>query len=489
MMTAKLWLSELGLRGLRRSEPSKTASTVGILAFETAKTMSLLVSLYNSLSDAEILSLRLDIFQSEGIRYLNSSDEGFLLNLAFSEKIEDLDRVAIAVSRLGKKCRALDLQDFDRIYETLKVGSVDMLKLGFPEKEMDRKIAKIEKLISATSELYSGLAILNEMEPSERKMEQWKSYSGPMPLQAKSKPDQLHQKLALQRKLVLRMRAASLWNQPLDKIVPIMARLVCNVFARICIVFGPYVSDLPHIVSDGNVLFIASPKLQFEDTSRSSPTCYASGPLERSVAKKVIRRSSGQILENPRPVGINIFRSPKPKQEMRGLWLGFGSEEKRRISRKRKPVTQEASKATLGGSGLASLYARVIELAGRLVSCQGSVDEGMREDLYQMLPAAVRMAVNAKLKVLMRRREELRRSEVEDWREALEGIMGWLGPMAHGMLLWETERTYEQQRFDSRPTVLLLQTLYFSDREKAEAAVVELLVGLSCICRYANQSS
>eukprot|EP00268_Persea_americana_P023742 TRINITY_DN23254_c1_g1_i1.p1 TRINITY_DN23254_c1_g1~~TRINITY_DN23254_c1_g1_i1.p1 ORF type:complete len:539 (-),score=55.20 TRINITY_DN23254_c1_g1_i1:250-1752(-) len=489
MVTAKIWLSELGLRGLRRLEPAKRPTTVGILAFETARTMSLLLSLYNSLSDSEVRALRLDVFRSEGVRYLNSTDEGFLLNLACSERIEDLDRVALAVSRLGKKCQAAELQGFDKIYDDLKIGSVDVMKLCFPDKKIAQKIQRIEKLISATAELYSGLEFLNEMEASERKLRQWMSCSGPTQAEAKSNPDQFLRKLALQRKHVRRMRAASLWNQPLEKIVPIMARLICNVFARICIVFGPYVSDLPHVVSDGRVLFIASPQRQLDDTGRSAPSCYTSAPLERSVAKDVIIRSSGPIPQKPKSVGVNIFRNRRPKQqETTGMWLGFGSEEKRRISRKRNPVTKEASKSTLGGSGLSSRYATVISVAERLVRCPDVVDEGTREELYEMLPEAVRVAVKTRLRGL-RRCEGLGPSDADDWREALERMMDWLGPMAHSMLRWQTERSYEQQRFDSRPTVLLLQTLYFSDREKTEAAIVELLIGLSCICRYTNANT
>lgn len=79
--------------------------------------------------------------------------------------------------------------------------------------------------------------------------------------------------------------------------------------------------------------------------------------------------------------------------------------------------------------------------------------------------------------------------QAEGWRDALEAIMGWLAPIAHDTARWQSERTLEKQNFDSKPTVLLIQTLHYSDMEKTEAAIVEVLVGLSCIFRYEKRRS
>ncbi|KAK3017234.1 hypothetical protein RJ639_007152 [Escallonia herrerae] len=72
-------------------------------------------------------------------------------------------------------------------------------------------------------------------------------------------------------------------------------------------------------------------------------------------------------------------------------------------------------------------------------------------------------------------------SLVAGWREALTKMMGWLAPMAHNTLKWQMERTFERKKFDLKPSVLLLQTLYFADKEKTEAAIARmrsLLVGI-----------
>lgn len=77
----------------------------------------------------------------------------------------------------------------------------------------------------------------------------------------------------------------------------------------------------------------------------------------------------------------------------------------------------------------------------------------------------------------------------EGWREAAMGILEWLGPMANDTSTWQSEKSCERKRLYD-PTavvnkkVFALQTLLFSDKEKTEAAIVEVLVGLSCVCRY-----
>lgn len=78
-------------------------------------------------------------------------------------------------------------------------------------------------------------------------------------------------------------------------------------------------------------------------------------------------------------------------------------------------------------------------------------------------------------------------SLAEGWRDALKQIMEWLAPMAHNTINWQLERNLEKTKFDIKPSVLLLQTLHFSDKEKTEAAIADILVGLSCICKCENR--
>lgn len=114
----------------KQQQQQTKKEVVGILAFEAAKAMSKLLSLYKSLSDDEIDKLRAFIQRSEGVRYLNSADEAALLRLAGEERVEELDRLVLVVARLGRRCHNPSLQKFDRVYHDLKQGYVDFPRLA-----------------------------------------------------------------------------------------------------------------------------------------------------------------------------------------------------------------------------------------------------------------------------------------------------------------------------------------------------------------------
>ncbi|KAK4396207.1 hypothetical protein Sango_1457300 [Sesamum angolense] len=314
---------------------NKKAGQVGILAFETAKTMSRLISLYKSLSDEEIIRLTKDVVKSEGVAFLNSRDEEFLLSLACAEKLEDLDRAAAAISRLGKKCSDSNLDRFDLVYMELKLGIVDFGKSDYGSRMTERKVQKMEKLVSATSSLHAALDALAEMEISERKVKEWKK--GRMQL-SNSNFDHFNQKIEN----------------------------------------------------------------------------HEGGPL------------------------------------------------------------------TLGGLGLALRYANVILLAEKYLDSAASIGRYERESLYQMLTENLKALVRTKLSKNMKCKED-DALLADGWRGAMAEIMGWLAPMAHNTVRWQMERNVEKMKFDSKPGVLLLQTLHFSDKEKTEAAVAEVQGDPQCI--------
>jgi hypothetical protein len=95
--------------------------------------------------------------RSKGVTYLNSKDEGFLLNLACSERLEDLNQAAITVSRLGQKCSDFGLNRFDIIYNNLKHGIIDLGKLEFGTKNVHKIIERMEKSIYSTANLHAAL--------------------------------------------------------------------------------------------------------------------------------------------------------------------------------------------------------------------------------------------------------------------------------------------------------------------------------------------
>ncbi|KAJ8505771.1 hypothetical protein OPV22_006657 [Ensete ventricosum] len=372
---------------------------VGILAFEAAATMSRLVSLYRSLDDDEVRRLRTDM-RSQGVTYLTSKDQAFLLRLACAELVDELDRAAAAVARLGHKCSDPLLRGLDRLYADLKAGGIclflrdgraadqERFGVGATVKSVEKRIKRMERYVAATSRLYAEMQSLNELEASERRMQQqWRRHSGPIPVQ---KP------------------GVTPAPPPRSARSPVAA---------------------PQVGRDRNhrVLMLQS--------NPDSPGKYSSGPLERLAAKGVT------FLRNSAPILMAKGALDKPFESL-GKVL-------------------EAAPNTVGGSGLALRYANVIVLAEKLLAIKSIEGHGApeeeeakeeaaavaREELYQMMPS---------------------------------GMRGDCEGQAEG----EERNMERQQRFHARPRALIPQTLHFSDREKTEAAIVEVLVGLSCMCWY-----
>ncbi|PIN07597.1 hypothetical protein CDL12_19833 [Handroanthus impetiginosus] len=412
------WLPE-PYRRRNGAAAKKESSNLGILAFEAAKTMSRLVSLYKSLSDEEICRLKNDVIKSEGISYLNSADEEFLLSLASAERLEDLDRAANVVSRLGKKCDDFGLNRFDIFYMDMKLGIIDLGKLEYGTRVAAKKVREMEKLVETTSCLHAALAGLTELEILETKMKLLKNKNF----------DIFVQKIEHQRNEVRNFREISLWSKSFDKIVDLMARIICVIYARICSVFGP----------------------------------------QKKFSPKLTRPHSGPILTKSKPVLIRFYSRKT-----------FDDEEN---VAKKDEVFHAAGPGTVGGSGLALRYANVILSAEKYLESTAAISYDERESLYQMLPENLKGVVRMKLGKNMKMVED-DESLAEGWRTAVEEMMRWLVPVARDTVKWQMERNFEKMKFDGEGWVLLLQTLHFADKEKTEAAIVEVLVGLSCVLRF-----
>lgn len=129
-------------------------------------------------------------------------------------------------------------------YADLKLGTTDIKKLEYGSPKIEKKIMEMERLVYATANLHASLEGLSELELSERKMKQCKKYSELGTKNQKVNFDQFDQKIASQRKQVRYLRKVSLWNKTFYQSVEILARITCIVYARICMVFGPYIPDL-----------------------------------------------------------------------------------------------------------------------------------------------------------------------------------------------------------------------------------------------------
>ncbi|GLT70208.1 hypothetical protein SLA2020_423030 [Shorea laevis] len=144
---------------------------------------------------------------------------------------------------------------------------------------------------------------------------------------------------------------------------------------------------------------------------------------------------------------------------------------------------------TLGATALALHYANVVIIIEKLTASPHLIGHDARDDLYNMLPASVRAALRARLKPYMKSLASSIYDTVlaGEWTEAMAAILEWLAPLAHNMIRWQSERSFEQQNLVSRTNVLLVQTLYFANQEKTEAAITELLVGLNYVWRFGRE--
>lgn len=144
---------------------------------------------------------------------------------------------------------------------------------------------------------------------------------------------------------------------------------------------------------------------------------------------------------------------------------------------------------TLGASALALHYANLIIFIEKLVASPHLIGNDARDDLYNMLPASIRSSLRTKLKPHAKSLSSSAydTSLANDWNEAMSKTLEWLAPIAHNMIRWQSERSFEHQTLVSRTNVLLVQTLYFANQEKTEEQITELLVGLNYVWRFGRE--
>jgi hypothetical protein len=543
----------------KRSESNK--ETIGILSFEVANVMSKIVHLHKSLSESEISKLKNEILNTEGVKNLVSSDEGYLLELAMVEKLEELNRVASVVSRLGKKCSEPALQGFEHVYSDIVGGVIDVKELGFLVKHMEGMVRKMDRYVNVTMNLYSELEVLNELEQAVKKFQN---------NQHVESRKAFEQKLLWQRQDVRHLKDVSLWNQTFDKVVELLARTVCTIYARISVIFGetalrkdslgsPVMQNECGFVSGNLSVQMNSERLKRNSSKRNGihlgstarmPAVERRGTansktridmrsgelgsfrpedfgfpcgtspgrlfmdclsLSSSVARfddidegyvtnhedqysHVSSSRSGAIASNSMK-REHLFRSGILSHTQSGvLFSGDLRQAKSDVQScstfsPKSRLAFYAPPSTLGGSALALHYANVIIVIEKLLRYPHLVGEEARDDLYQMLPTSLRLSLKTKLKSYVKDLAIYDAPLAHDWKENLDGMLRWLAPLAHNMMRWQSERNFEQHQIVSRTNVLLLQTLYFADREKTEESICDLLVGLNYICRYEQQQN
>ncbi|RVX22333.1 hypothetical protein CK203_000964 [Vitis vinifera] len=531
-MVAEPWIVKMGnqvssnLKNALLLEPSKRKTpkssdnreVIGILSFEVANTMSKTVHLYKSLTDHEISKLKTQILSSEGVKKLVSEDESCLLELALAERLEELNRVAAVVSRMGKKCCEPALQGFEHVYGDIVSGMIDVRELGFLVKDMEGMVRKMERYVNATANLYGEMEVLNELEQATKKFQQ---------NQHEESRRAYEQKLMWQKQDVRHLKEISLWNQTYDKVVELLARTVCTIYARLCVVFGD--SGLRRegvglfgggsgILNDecrrilgqiDNFQVVSEPSKRILGKSNG----YHSGAIERAAVEKkgtVIRPQMGLQRSEFGAVRPDDFSFPCGASPGRLFMecLSLSSSASKmddddvidhtdrgsQVSDCCSSVNgvrreQPSNSGCFTRTQMASHSVEIKANPDKLLRYPHLVGEEARDDLYQMLPTSLRMALRTNLKSYVKNLAIYDAPLAHDWKERLDGILRWLAPLAHNMIRWQSERNFEQQQIVTRTNVLLLQTLYFADREKTESAICELLVGLNYICRYEHQQN
>lgn len=581
-MVAESWFRNFWKNSKKYEGGGHQKVLVGVLAFEVASLMSKLVHVWQSLNDKQVARLRDETMNSVGIKKLISDDDSYIARLICTELVENLGHVAVAVSRLAKKCNDPFLKSFEQAFnDLLKVGA-DPYGWQLSWKKMDKKVKKMERFIVINANLYQEMENLSDLEQTLRR------------LKGNDDADSItlveyEKKLAWKQQEVKHLKHVSLWNRTYDYTVRLLARSLFSIFNKITHVFGvdPVVderakasrdTDSDQIYRSHSVAYAQSSVHPSEtslsrfssepvenllaksgpisstrniqnsysgplksSTSTASPipgrhssAGFYSGPLGRSTTKSgplplfnksgmkwwKSRDRSGNLngkssnSKHARPTSVGTLKgcmivgdgSPVSNVHLdpRGFHSGFLNATKGAgvdgladgystcsylTSYNVKKRLLNPPPETLGAAALALHYANVIIVIEKLVASPHLIGHDAREDLYNMLPSSLRAALRAKLKPFAKSLSSSVYDTVlaGEWNEAMLGILEWLAPLAHNMIRWQSERSFEHQNFVSRTNVLLVQTLYYANQEKTESAITELLVGLNYIWRYGRE--
>lgn len=429
----------------KTSSVIKRSSRVGVLAFEIAGIMPKLTHIWRFLSDQAMARLHNESICLEGVRKIVSNEDAFLLGLACAEMVENLRILAKSVSSLSERCQDSSLRCFETAFDAFANMGHDPYGWILSSKEMEARTKKIERYVTATATLYREMDELTVIQNNLKKSLQYCSNSKKDHQDHVSSQKILHlqQKLLWQQQEVKYVKEKSLWNTSFDSITSLLATSIFTILSRIKLVFGithGYPTSLPHSLSASATVYPS------DQTSNSWDI--VSGPL--------IKSSTHQHNNN---ISHGFFETN---------------------SKMLKP-----SSGTLGAAALALHYANLIIVMEKMIRSPQLVGLDARDDLYSMLPNSIRSSLRGRLKGIgFTASDPVLAGE---WREALGKILGWLSPLAHNMIKWQSERSFEHQNLVPKTNVLLLQTLFFANQEKTEAAITELLVGLNYIWRFERE--
>ncbi|KAK8496602.1 hypothetical protein V6N13_035153 [Hibiscus sabdariffa] len=517
----------------RKSSSESNGKVLGILAFEVASLMSKVVNLWHFLDEGEMLKLRKHITNSAGIRRLVSDDESLLMDHALNEIIENFGNLATSVARLGKKCTDPVYHSFEYLVRDPLSNNTHWFGWEYRLKKMERKVEKMERFVAATLQLTQELEVLAEQERTLKRMRRNVEWN-------QVKLIECRKRVMLQRQQVKNLREMSPWVRTYDYVVRILLRSLLIILERI-----KYVFRTNQMVS----MSISSPCLSPNDSFSAPIPCsvypfdnsicgFNSDPLGRSFSeseqiggKKLIshyqltalhgnhpysktKRSShfrvgpfkrcvsiggnSPIVDSCKQIGTGSFRFIDAYTIKIGKLNNSKTEslfDSDKIYSKLSVFSTkrllDAPMSTLGDAALALRYAHIIISIEKLASTPHMIGLNARDGLYNMLPSTLRKALRAKLKSSTKTLASFISSAsiAAEWSLVLVRILGWLAPLAHNTIRWQSERSFTEQHLVSRSNVLLVQTLHFANRAKTEQAITELLMCLNYVVGSKDHNS
>ncbi|CAL9156243.1 unnamed protein product [Musa hybrid cultivar] len=427
---SETWLGRVRLtRGSRRRKDGATGTTkpatIGVLAFEVGRYMSKVAQLWHALSDDHVGRMREEVLRLEGVRKLVSDDEGFLLALALAEMTDVLGSLARSVACLAWRCSDPVLLRFDAEFVNLVQNGDDPFGFEYAGRKMERKVKKMEKFVATGTNLYQELELQAELQQGLRRM-----LANPDACRPQDSVTCFRNKVVRHRQQLKHLRETSLWVRTYDYVVRLLARSLFSIIGRMRLVFG----------------------------------------FRKFNMTPLLLNRAAEASPEANPQGSNSTVNMNLSSSM--------------IDPRSQP--QNAPASTLGAAALALHYANVIVLIEKLATSAHLMDADARDDLYSMLTTSIKAALRDRLEPYGKNLAPPARNPAlaAEWTATVTGMLERLAPLAHNMIRWQSDRSFEQQSSVPSSGILLLQTLYFADQKKAEDAITELLVGLTYLWRY-----
>lgn len=418
-------------KATKKNDQVSDKKVIGVCSFEVASLMSKMIQLWNFLNDDVDIS---QVSESVGIEKLLKDNNDGILDLIYGEVMYIFCQAARILVRLAKNCSDARLQNLEHEIEGQLLRMKNSWILPFSHKKMEENIKKMEDLITDNEKLYAEMQNIRKLE---------KELVGKSTVQRLL---QLETNIEAKELEVSHLKRP-LWDTNYDDIVFILSKCLFTTFVRIESLF-----NVVHVPDD-----VKSLKLVRGQTTEKSPAkrlarvgSYSKGNRKTGTIESFARCIADHSVTRKNKISLSIL----------------------------KTRLQSPSFGTLGDAKLEQTYANAILEIDTLVMLPNMITEAKIRELKKMLPRKISFIVKERLK-LVGNEEKLSVSL-----DMISQILDWLTPLAHNTLTrWMSEQKYAHQNINDSGEKLLLQveTLCFADKEKADAVVSELLIGLTHI--------